>query len=78
MIAADAYYWFASGFGDMTHLVNVFLSPFDVPLLGSLLAIIVQSFLCYRVYVLGRNKWLPLVLFAVSECAWPLLQFVQY
>lgn len=68
MTAVDAYYWFASGFGDLTHLGNVYLSVFDVPVLGSVLAILGQTFLCYRIYILsGRHKWLPILLFAVRR-----------
>ncbi|KAF9465739.1 hypothetical protein BDZ94DRAFT_300092 [Collybia nuda] len=65
MTAVDAYYWFSSGFGDLRHLGDVYLSSFDVPILGCLLAILGQTFLCYRIYVLGQKKWVPLLLFAI-------------
>ncbi|KAF9465686.1 hypothetical protein BDZ94DRAFT_1306756 [Collybia nuda] len=65
MMAVDAFYWFSSGFGDLRHLGNVYLSSFDVPIMGCLLAILGQTFLCYRIYVLGQKKWIPILLFAI-------------
>jgi len=50
--AADLYYWFGSGFGDISHLDNVYLSAFDAPLLGSVIALIIQLFFCYRIWKL--------------------------
>jgi len=65
MTAVDACYWFASGFGDLTHLGNVYLSVFDVPILGSVLALLGQTFLCYRIYILSKDKWIPALLFTI-------------
>lgn len=57
MSGADSFYWFASGFGNMAHLANPYLSPFDTPMIGSLVSLIVQLFFCYRIYVLSKRKW---------------------
>ncbi|KAI9429577.1 hypothetical protein H4582DRAFT_212942 [Lactarius indigo] len=43
---ADLYYWFASGFGDITHLASPHLSVWDGPLLGGVASLTVQFFLC--------------------------------
>ncbi|KIJ34505.1 hypothetical protein M422DRAFT_263474 [Sphaerobolus stellatus SS14] len=55
----DLWYWFCHGFGDMTRLTNTFLSPYDTPILGSLIALIRQLFFCYRIWVLNKNYLLP-------------------
>jgi len=62
LTGADAFYWFCSGFGNLNHLSNVYLSFFDTPMLGSLMAVIVQSFFCYRIKVLGKSIIIPTVL----------------
>jgi hypothetical protein len=53
---ADLYYWFAAGFGDMNHLDTPFASPFDVPLIESLVSAMVQFFYAYRVWVLSNRQ----------------------
>ena len=56
---ADLYYWFAAGFGNPDHLFSSFLSFLDVPMMGSLVALIVQFFFVYRIWVLSekRGRW---------------------
>jgi hypothetical protein len=41
---ADAYYWFASGYGDLNRLATPFVSAIDVAIMGSIVSAIVQSF----------------------------------
>jgi len=52
---ADVYYWFASGFGDMNHLASPYATPFDTPIMGSLVALCVQFFFVYRIWVIGKR-----------------------
>jgi hypothetical protein len=54
---ADLYYWFAVGFGKPDHLFSPFLSFIDVPIMGSFVALIVQFFFVYRVWVLSERRW---------------------
>jgi hypothetical protein len=54
---ADTYYWFCSGYGNLGHLDNTYLSPFDNPMLGSIVAFIVQIFFCHRIWKLRTNNW---------------------
>lgn len=55
---ADLYYWFVSGFGNMDHLTDPYLSAFDVPMIGSIVSLAVQIFFVYRIWVLsGRTSW---------------------
>ncbi|KAF8132253.1 hypothetical protein K438DRAFT_1463727, partial [Mycena galopus ATCC 62051] len=47
--AADAQYWYASGFGDITKFGQARFSPFYTPIMGSIIALAVQFFFCYRI-----------------------------
>ncbi|KAI0252247.1 hypothetical protein BJV78DRAFT_1281811 [Lactifluus subvellereus] len=56
---ADLYYWFVSGFGNVDHLNDPYMSAFDVPIIGSIVSLTVQFFFAYRVWVLSAKKsWL--------------------
>ncbi|KAI0252230.1 hypothetical protein BJV78DRAFT_1124933, partial [Lactifluus subvellereus] len=69
LTGADLYYWFASGFGDMDHLVDPYASAFDVPIIGSIVSLTVQFFFAYRVWILSEKKsgWLCMVICVVSR-----------
>jgi len=54
---ADLYYWFAAGFGNPDHLFSSFLSFLDVPIMGFFVALIVQFFFVYRIWVLSEKRW---------------------
>jgi len=62
--AADIYYWFGSGYGNMNHLGSTYISPFDTPLIGSLTSFTVQFFFCYRIWAIRRDIWPLCVLIA--------------
>jgi hypothetical protein len=66
---ADLYYWFGSGFGNMDHLVDPYVSSFDVPIIGSIVSGAVQYFFVYRVWVLSdrKSRWLCLAIAVVSQ-----------
>ncbi|KAI9435801.1 hypothetical protein H4582DRAFT_623109 [Lactarius indigo] len=68
---ADLYYWFVSGFGNMNHLTSPYVSPFAVPIIGSIVSITVQLFFVYRVWVLsGRSsRFLCLIITLCSAVA---------
>ena len=58
LTGADLYYWFVSGFGNIVHLSTTYASGFDVPIIGSVVALTVQLFFVYRIWVLsGRTAW---------------------
>ena len=65
---SDLYYWFASGYGDPSHLTNPHFSVWDGPLLGGVTSVTVQFFFAYRIWVLSERKswWLCLLIAAVS------------
>ncbi|KIL57801.1 hypothetical protein M378DRAFT_360879 [Amanita muscaria Koide BX008] len=55
--AADIYYWFGAGYGNMIRLDTVYISPFDTPFIGSVVAFVVQLFFCYRIWKLRKGDW---------------------
>lgn len=69
LCGVDLFYWFASGYGDVTRLTSPFASPFDIPILESTVAFMVQNFYAYRVWVLSNKKawWLCLLICLVCR-----------
>jgi hypothetical protein len=47
----DAQYWYGAGFGDIVKFGQARISPFYTPLMGSVIALVVQLFFCYRISV---------------------------
>ncbi|KAJ6467471.1 hypothetical protein DFH09DRAFT_1381453 [Mycena vulgaris] len=72
MNGADVYYWFASGFGDVLRLAGPALSAFYTPIMGSIMAFIVQVFFSYRIYIIQRRA----IWFCVAIAFLSLLQVV--
>ncbi|KAF7289933.1 hypothetical protein MIND_01368300 [Mycena indigotica] len=58
----DVYHWFAAGFGDIIEFSKPLISPAYTPIFGSIIAVIVQCFFCYRIYIIKRQAW-PLCIF---------------
>jgi hypothetical protein len=67
---ADLYYWFAAGFGESDHLTAPFASFVDVPMMGSMVALSVQFFFVYRIFMLSerRSWWLCVIICLVDSC----------
>ncbi|KAK7046319.1 hypothetical protein R3P38DRAFT_2507608, partial [Favolaschia claudopus] len=65
MCFADAYHWFASGYGNLLALNDIWLSGFDTPMLGAWLAAIVQCFYAYRLWTINKYT-LPVVIIVVG------------
>ncbi|KAF8918295.1 hypothetical protein CPB85DRAFT_73311 [Mucidula mucida] len=68
LVTADAFHWFVFGFGDMNRLDDTFLNSWDVPLLDSVIALIVQCFYSWRIYVLQKSAIFPVLIVLVSLC----------
>ncbi|KNZ77458.1 hypothetical protein J132_05416 [Termitomyces sp. J132] len=66
LVAADAFHWFANGFGNMGILFEPFMSPFDTPILDGIIAFAEQTFFCWRLRVLHKSWWLPSMVFFVA------------
>nr|GAT55908.1 predicted protein [Mycena chlorophos] len=66
LITADAFHWFAFGFGNMEQLDQTFLNSWDVPFLDAIISLIVQGFYCWRIYMIRKNAVVPLVIVLIS------------
>ncbi|KAJ7755348.1 hypothetical protein DFH07DRAFT_920574 [Mycena maculata] len=52
---ADVFNWFAAGFGNVLSFAQPRISPFYTPIMGSVMALVVQWFFCYRIYIIKRE-----------------------
>ena len=77
---ADIYYWFGSGYGDVTRLASPFASAFDVPVIESMVSATVQCFYAYRVWVLSnkQSRWFCLLIYLVGRPQGLLNTLFQY
>ncbi|KAI0041972.1 hypothetical protein FA95DRAFT_1610585 [Auriscalpium vulgare] len=67
MSLADIYYWYAAGFGNLARLQDTYISPLDGPFICSVIALIVQSFYAYRIWILKPSLlWLSGVVVLIS------------
>ncbi|KAF8897958.1 hypothetical protein CPB85DRAFT_192505 [Mucidula mucida] len=66
MNGVDVFNGFARGFGDMTIIGNPGISPIYTPVMGSIIAFVVQLFFCYRIFVIRRSAWWLCVLIALT------------
>ncbi|KAI0261391.1 hypothetical protein BC834DRAFT_972795 [Gloeopeniophorella convolvens] len=67
LTAADVFYWFGSGYGNVLRLNNPYISAFDTPMLGAVVGFIVQSYFCYRIWLLQESLWwLSLIIESVA------------
>ncbi|KAJ7664422.1 hypothetical protein DFH06DRAFT_1323969 [Mycena polygramma] len=66
LVTADAFHWFVFGFGNVDQLDDTFLNSWDVPLLDAVVALIVQAFYCWRIYVLRKSLVYPVTITLVS------------
>ncbi|KAJ7286429.1 hypothetical protein C8J57DRAFT_663778 [Mycena rebaudengoi] len=64
MCFADAYHWFAEGYGNLFYLDDIYLSAIDTPMLGAFLAAIAQCYYCYRLWTINRYT-LPICILVV-------------
>ncbi|KAG6910311.1 hypothetical protein DXG01_011708 [Tephrocybe rancida] len=49
--------WFAAGFGNLARIQNPLTSPINTPFMGSIMALVVQLFFCYRIFIINRSAW---------------------
>ncbi|KAF5350112.1 hypothetical protein D9756_009066 [Leucocoprinus leucothites] len=70
VIMDDVFFWFVYHFGDFSALSEFNLSSVDGPLLDAIIAFTVQLVYCWRVWVIGKWKALPIVtaLVALAAC----------
>ncbi|KAG6872775.1 hypothetical protein C0995_006695 [Termitomyces sp. Mi166 len=63
---ADAFHWFAKGYGNLIILSDPFISAFDAPMLDGIIAFVAQTFFCWRIWVLQKSWWLASSVFFVA------------
>ncbi|KAJ7910613.1 hypothetical protein B0H13DRAFT_599752 [Mycena leptocephala] len=63
--AADAYFWYASGFGNLIQFSQAHISPFYTPIMGSVIALMIQLFFCYRIWVIKKSALILSIVIAV-------------
>lgn len=51
LITSDAFQWFVYGFGNMVTLFKPFTAFIDNPIMDGLIALVVQLFFCWRIWV---------------------------
>ncbi|KAJ7186468.1 hypothetical protein C8R46DRAFT_1057270 [Mycena filopes] len=66
VVTVDAFNSFASGFGQASALTDIGLSWLASPILGGIVALIVQSFYAFRLYRLSRSWVIPCALVVIS------------
>ncbi|KAJ7041430.1 hypothetical protein C8F04DRAFT_1080066 [Mycena alexandri] len=65
--AADVHYWYGSGFGDIVKFGQARFSPFYTPIMGSVIALVVQLFFCYRISVFRSSAtWWSVLIATIS------------
>ncbi|KAF8904510.1 hypothetical protein CPB85DRAFT_1317296 [Mucidula mucida] len=57
MNGADAFNSFARGFGNLLVAGDPGISPVYTPIMGSIIAFVVQMFFCYRIYIIRNTAW---------------------
>lgn len=63
----DAFHWFVYNFGNTAALSDLSMAGIDGPILDGIIALIVQSVYCWRIWVLsGRRIVLPGIIALVS------------
>ena len=65
LVTADAFHWFVFGFGNMITLDDTFINSWDVPFLDAVIATIVQTFYCWRIWILSKSLVFPIFIFLV-------------
>ncbi|KAH9952894.1 hypothetical protein BC827DRAFT_208033 [Russula dissimulans] len=62
--AADLYYRFAEGFGNLDRLSNPYVFVFQVAIVGAIISMVVQCFFAYRIWTFNRggSLWLCLMI----------------
>ncbi|KAJ7664405.1 hypothetical protein DFH06DRAFT_1184372 [Mycena polygramma] len=79
LVTADSFHWFVFGFGNMDRLDDTFLNSWDVPMLDAVIALIVQVFYCWRIYVLRKTLVYPILITLVSiiQCTFGIVTAVK-
>lgn len=68
--SADIIHWFSKGWGQLSFLSDPYVNPVDLPMMAGLIAMIVQLYFTWRIWILSAS--LPLAIFigaiSVAQC----------
>ncbi len=64
--SADIFFWFAKGWGQLSYLADPHFAPIDMPMLDGVIALIVQLYFTWRIWILGSCLPLCIVIALVS------------
>ncbi|KJA25522.1 hypothetical protein HYPSUDRAFT_404539 [Hypholoma sublateritium FD-334 SS-4] len=69
--SADIIHWFSKGWGHLSFLSDPYVAPIDLPMMAGLIAMIVQLYFTWRIWVLSTSIPLCALIGAVSvaQCA---------
>ncbi|KAJ8081124.1 hypothetical protein PM082_017965 [Marasmius tenuissimus] len=62
----DGFDYFGAGWGDMTALDKVGLLWISIPVMTALLSCLVQFFFSWRIWIIGRSIYVPIVIIMMS------------
>ncbi|KAJ7626055.1 hypothetical protein FB45DRAFT_1060588 [Roridomyces roridus] len=66
LLTHDAFEIFAKGFGDVSALDRVHFDWYTAPLTTGIVAFIGQAFYAYRIYVVSKSYWIPILILMLS------------
>ena len=70
LASADIIHWFSKGWGQLSVLSDPYVNPIDLPIMAGLIAMIVQLYFTWRIWILSAS--LPLAVFigaiSVAQC----------
>ncbi|KAJ7626056.1 hypothetical protein FB45DRAFT_1060589 [Roridomyces roridus] len=66
LLTHDAFTIFATGFGDVSGLARVNFDWYTIPVTTGIVSSIGHAFYAYRIYLLSRSYWIPVLIIVVS------------
>ena len=64
--SADIFYWFAKGWGQLSYLADPHFAQIDMPMVAGVIAMVVQLYFTWRIWILGSCLPLCIVIALVS------------
>ena len=64
--SVDTFHWFSRGWGQLNFLSDPYIAPIDLPVMASLIAMIVQLYFTWRIWVLSTSVLLCALIGTIS------------
>ena len=77
--SADIFHWFSRGWGQLRFLSDPYVAPIDLPVMAGLIAMIVQLYFTWRIWVLSTSVPLCALIGAtsVAQCIAGIISGIQ-